>query len=189
MSEGIPSFEEALNRAEDKMSRSLGGVCRITVHNSLDEELKRLVMAIDHEKFRRELWYDRDEIEKRVASKGFLLLLLHLEGKPVGFDYGYDDDEKGAFFSDSSASLIERRGVGSTLFALEIIYCYERGYRATKLTTEEYDEQGRPLMEIWGKFGFTRSDVDKANGIEMRLELTHDAVAKIYHRYIKREVT
>jgi len=187
MSVEIPSFHEALKMAEAKLSRSMGGECVITFHNGLDDELKRVIMEIDHEKFREELQYESSEIDVRSRTKGFLLLLLHLDGRPVGFDYGYEDDEEGAFFSDSSATLIERKGVGSTLFALEIIHCYWRGYRTSKLVTEERDEQGRPLREIWGKFGFTVSEVDCQTGIEMRLTLTPEAVDRVYRRYIAAE--
>lgn len=184
MSVEIPSFEDALKMAEAKLSRSMGGDCVITVHHGLDDELKRIIMEIDHEKFKEELQYDSDEIDTRAGSKGFLLLLLHLDGRPVGFDYGYEDDEEGAFFSDSSATLIERKGVGSILFALELIYCFWWGYRTSKLVTEERDEQGRPLREIWGKFGFTVAEINPRTGIEMRLTLTPEAVAKVYRRYI-----
>ncbi len=187
MSVEIPSFEDALRAAEAKLSRSMGGECVITVHHGLDDRLKRIIMDIDHEKFREELQYDREEIDVRASTKGFLLLLLHLDGRPVGFDYGYDDEGEGAFFSDSSATLIERKGVGSTLFALEIIHCYWRGYRTSKLVTEERDEQGRPLREIWGKFGFTVAKEDPRTGIEMRLTLTPEAVDRVYRRYIAAE--
>lgn len=184
MSVEIPFFEDALTMAEDKLSRFMGGECIITVHRGLDDELKRVIMEIDHEKFREELQYDGAEIDERSSTRGFLLLLLKLDGRPVGFDYGYDDEEEGAFFSDSSATLIERKGVGSTLFALEIIHCYWRGYRTSKLATEEHDEQGRPLSEIWGKFGFTVSEKNPRTGIEMRLALTPEAVERVYRRYI-----
>ena len=187
MSVEIPSFEDALKMAEAKLSHSMDGDCAITVHHDLDDELKRIIMNIDHEKFREELQYDSDEIDTRAGSKGFLLLLLHLDGRPVGFDYGYEDDEEGAFFSDSSATLIERKGVGSILFTLELIYCFWQGYRTSKLITEERDEQGRPLKEIWGKFGFTVAEVNPSTGIEMRLTLTPEAVAKVYRRYIAAE--
>jgi hypothetical protein len=187
MSVEIPSFMDALKMAEAKLNRSMGGDCVITVHHELDEGLKDTIMAIDHEKFRRELQYDGAEIDARSSTKGFLLLLLHLDGRPVGFDYGYEDEEEAAFFSDSSATLIERKGVGSTLFALELIHCYWRGYRTSKLVTEERDEQGRPLREIWGKFGFTTAASDPKNGIEMRLKLSPEAVDRVYRRYIAAE--
>jgi len=110
MSVEIPSFEDALTMAEDKLSRSMVGECIITVHRGLDDELKQIIMEIDQEKFREELQYDDAEIDERSNTKGFLLLLLSLDRRPVGFDCGYDDAEPGAFFSDSSATLIERKG-------------------------------------------------------------------------------
>lgn len=187
MSVEIPSFMDALKMAEEKLSLSLGGECVITVHRGLSDELKRVVMEIDHMKFREELWYDGSEIDDRAGTRGFLLLLLSLDSRPVGFDYGYDDEEPGVFFSDSSATLIERKGVGSTLFAIEIIYCFWRGYTTSKLVTEERDEVGRPLREIWAKFGFTVSEENPRTGIEMTLSLTPEAVAKVYRRYIAAE--
>jgi len=187
MSVEIPSFMDALKMAEDKLSRSMGGECVITVHRSLDDELKRVIMEIDRQKFREELRYDGAEMDERINTGGFLLLLLRLDGRPVGFDYGYEDEEPGAFFSDSSATLIERKGVGSTLFALEIIHCYWRGYTTSKLVTEERDEMGRPLREIWGKFGFTVAEEDPRTGVEMRLTLTPEAVERVYRRYIASE--
>jgi hypothetical protein len=179
----LPPFEEALKRAESNLSRSLGGCVTISVHYGLDDALINTIRAIDNEKFREELRYDESEIEERGATKGFLCLIAHLDGQPVAFDYGYDDEE-GVFFSDSSASLIERKGLGTTLFALEIIHDLERGYRVIKLVTEEMDDQGRALRGLWERFGFEPVSVDPLKGIEMSMTLTHEAVADIYQRYI-----
>lgn len=180
----LPSFEEALRRAELNLSRSLGGRVTISVHYRLDDDLSELIRVIDHERFREELRYDQAEIEERGATRGFLCLVAYLDGQPVAFDYGYDDEEEGTFFSDSSASLIERKGLGTTLFALEIIHDLERGYKAIKLVTEELDEQGRALRGLWERFGFKQVSVDPVKGIEMRMTLTTEAVADIYERYI-----
>lgn len=184
MTADLPSFEEALRRAEGNLSRSLGGVVTISVHYKLDEELRQVIQAIDHEKFREELQYTREEIEERATTRGFLCLVAHLNGRPVAFDYGYNNEEEGVFFSDSSASLIERKGLGTTLFALEIIHDLEQGYRLIKLVTEEMDEQGRALRGLWERFGFKPVNFDPVKGIEMTLELTPEAVAGIYERYI-----
>ena len=70
--------------------------------------------------------------------------------------------------------------MGSTLFALEIIHCYWLGCKTSKLVTEERDEQGRPLREIWGKFGFTVSEKNPKTGIEMRPAITPEAVDRVY---------
>jgi hypothetical protein len=182
---GLPSFEEALKRAESNLSRSLDGHVRITVHYRLDNALRQTIQTIDHEKFREELQYSQDEIEERAATKGFLCIIAYLDNQPVAFDYGYGDEEEGAFFSDSSASLIERKGLGTTLFALEIIHDYEQGYRLIKLMTEEMDEQGRALSSLWGRFGFKPVSFDPVKGIEMHMALTPEAVADIYDRYIE----
>ena len=184
MTVSLPSFKEALKRAESNLSRSLEGQVRITVHYELDNELRQTIQTIDHEKFREELQYSQEEIMERATTKGFVCLIAHLDGRPVAFDYGYNDEEEGAFFSDSSASLIEGRGLGTALFAVEIIHDYERGYRLIKLVTEDVDEQGRTLRSLWERFGFKAIHFDPVKGIEMSMELNPEAVAAIYDRYI-----
>jgi len=121
---------------------------------------------------------------ERATTKGFFCLMANLDGRPVAFDYGYDDEEEGTFFSDSSASLIEGKGLGTALFALEIIHDFERGYRFIKLVTEEVDEQGRALRGLWERFGFKAIHFDPVKGIEMSMALNPEAVAAIYDRYI-----
>ena len=179
----LPSFKVALKRAESNLSQSLEGQVRITVHYEQDNELRQTIQTIDHEKFREELQYSQEEIMERATTKGFVCFMAHLDGRPVAFDYGYE--EEGAFFSDSSASLIEGKGLGTALFALEIIHDYERGYRLIKLVTEEVDEQGRSLRGLWERFGFKAIHFDPVKGIEMSMALTPEAVATIYDRYIR----
>ena len=119
MTETVPSFTESLKEAECRLSRLLEGRCEISIHHELDSGLIADIETIDHEKFRRELWYDRDELDERKEKRGFLCLIARLDGRAVAFDYGYEADEEGAFFSDTTATRIEGKGVGSTLFALE----------------------------------------------------------------------
>ncbi len=184
MTEIIPSFIESVKEAEKRLSRALNGYCEISVHHELGQELMAVIEAIDHEKFRQELWYSRDELESRSKRKGFLCLIASLEGKAVAFDYGYDDEEEGAFYSDNTATLIEGKGVGTTLFVLEMIHSYENGYKHTKLSTEEVDDKGRPLQRIWGRLGFETVSVDPSKGVKMRLTHTPQGMRSLYDRYI-----
>jgi hypothetical protein len=181
---GVPTFADSLREAERRLSRLLGGRCEISVHLRLDEGLMAVLEAIDHEKFRQELWYDRSELESRGGSRGFLCLVASLDGVAIAFDYGYDGDEEGTFFSDSTATLVEGRGVGSTLFALEIIRSYELGYRRTRLSTEEVDEAGRPLRRIWGRLGFEVVSTDPSGGVEMELTHTPEVIRSLYDKYV-----
>jgi len=184
MAETIPSFIESVSEAEDRLSRLLNGRCEISVHRELDEGLKAVIEAIDHEKFRQELRYSRDELDSRSERKGFLCIIASLDGRAIAFDYGYDDEKEGAFYSDNTATLIEGKGVGTTLFVLEIIHSYECGYRYTKLSTEEVDEKGRPLRRIWGRLGFETVSSDPLKGVEMRLIHTPQGMRSIYFRYV-----
>ena len=182
---GVPSFEDAVESAQRKLGLALEGPCEISLHDGLDEGLIGAIEAIEREKFREELRYGSEELASRGNMEGFMCLLVRLNGEPIAYDFGYnDDEEEGTFFSDSSATLIERRGVGSTLTALEAVYCYCSGYRAVKMTTEEEDEVGRLLKSFWERLGFRTVSSDPAEGVEMRLELTPQAVRGIYEKYI-----
>jgi hypothetical protein len=180
----VPHFDDAKRSAEAKLGRALGGSCTVEVSHAFDEALRDTILAIDDERFREELRYTREELEERFRRPGFTCFLLVLEGRPIAYDYGYDDEEQGVFYSDSAATLIERRGVGSTLSALEAVYCYGRGYRRVKLSTEERDEVGRTLRQYWERFGFSVVSVDEDDNIVMVMELNPETVARLHGRYI-----
>lgn len=182
---GVPSFEDAVESAQRKLSLALEGPCEISLHDSLDEGLIGAIEAIEREKFREELRYGREELASRGHMEGFMCLMVHLDGEPIAYDFGYDDEEERVFFSDSSATLIERRGIGSTLTALEAVYCHGSGYGAVKMTTEEEDEAGRLLRSFWERLGFRTVSSDPAEGTEMRLELTRQAVRGLSDKYIQ----
>ena len=180
----VPTFADSLREAERRLSRLLSGQCDISIHLRLDEGLITVLEVIDHKKFRQELRYDRVELESRGVKRGFLCLVAWLNGGAIAFDYGYDGEEEGTFYSDTTATLVEERGVGSTLFALEIIRSYELGYARTRLSTEELDEVGRPLRRIWGRLGFEVVFTDPSGGIEMEMAHTPEGVRSLYDRYV-----
>ena len=184
MMQTIPSFPDLLKEAEKRLSRVLEGNCVISVRRELDENLKAVIQTIDHEKFRQELWYSRDELDTRTRRKGFLCLLASLDGRAVAFDYGYEDKEEDTFYSDSTATLIEGKRVGSTLFALEILHSYHQGYKRTRQSTEELDEKGRPLTQIWGRLGFEVVSSDPSGNVEMVLTYTPQCLRSLYENYI-----
>jgi len=136
------SFEETRRKAEAKLIGALGGACSIVVYHELSENLLGEVEEIESRQFRRELRYTREELSSRSRKEGFTCLMVYLDGEAVAFDFGYDDAEEGAYFSDSAATIIERRGIGAALTALEALYCFEAGYRSVKMITEEEDESG-----------------------------------------------
>jgi len=185
MTVAVPSFSDSVKEAENRLSRLLEGRCEISIHQELDASLMSAIESIDHEKFRQELWYDRGELDDRRGRRGFLCLIARLDGRAVAFDYGYEGDEEGVFFSDTTATLIEGKRVGSTLFALEIIHSHESGLGFTKLTTEEVDEMGRPLMLIWGRLGFETVSSDPSGNVEMMLRHTPERIRYLYDRYIR----
>ncbi|MGQ9680178.1 MAG: hypothetical protein ACUVV4_05375 [Candidatus Bathyarchaeia archaeon] len=177
------SFIKAVEEAEKRLSRVLNSTCRINVHNDLDEELMKTIQDIEKEKFSEDLRYMREDLILRKGKKGFICLTLEVEGKSIAFDMGYEDEE-GIFFSDDTATLIEGKGIGRTLFALEILYSHELGYKQTKLFTEGIDSEGRPLKDIWGKMGFEVVSKDLNGNLEMRLNHTRQNIELIYLKYI-----
>lgn len=179
----IPEYEELRKTAEEKLNKSLNRECDVELVKGYDEETLRIIMDIDHEKFREELRYNRKEIKERMKNPGFLCFLIYVDRKPIAFEYGYNVDE-GVYFSDSQATLIEGKGIGTTQFALEILYLYHKGYTKIKLNTEELDEQGRALQRFWERMGFVKLSEDKDGNVEMELELTPDAARYQYERYI-----
>ncbi len=111
----VPSLEEVLRSSERILSDSLCGEVKISTHRGVDLNLLGKVYAMDHDRFRRELWYDREELREKFGRAGFFCLLVSLNGEPIAYDFGYDDAEEGVYFSDSSATMIERKGVGTVL--------------------------------------------------------------------------
>jgi len=180
----VPLFDIMLRSAEHRLSKALGGACTVEVSHALDKALKETVIAIDHERFRKDLRYTRKELDEHSRRPGFTCFVVALDGDPLAYDYGYDDEEPGTFYSDSAATLIERKGVGSTISALEAMYCYGRGYKRVKLSTEERDDVGRALRMFWERFGFTVISVDEDDNIVMTMELTQETVAGLHDKYI-----
>jgi hypothetical protein len=179
----VPSLEEVLRSSENILSNSLCGEAKISTHGGVDEELLDKVYAMDHDRFRRELWYDREELREKFSRAGFFCLLVSLNDEPIAYDFGYDVGE-GVFFSDSSATVIERKGIGTVLAVLELVYLYEHGYGAVKFTTEELDQAGRPLRLIWEKRGYRTVSSDPLTGVTMMLEITADVVKERIEKYI-----
>jgi hypothetical protein len=179
-----PSLRDALSHAEAKLSTALGGECRITVRHDSGADLLAAVADIESRMFRNELQYKLDELEARSRKPGFTVLFFTLNDVPFAFDLGYSDEEQGAYFGDSAATLIERKGVGAVLTALDAAYAHEAGYRCVKLVTEEQDQAGRRLADYWARYGYRVTEVDADANVSMRLDLTAENVKNLYDKYI-----
>ena len=184
MDSWTPSFTEYLGKAEVKLSGALGGGCRVAVYHEMNKDILKIISQIEDERFRSELRYSERELTIRSKKRGFTCFIIYLGERPVAFVFGFDDPEEGAYFSDSAATLIERKGVGSMLTTLEALYCLEKGYRSEKMITEELDESGRRLREYWERFGFRVTGRNPKIGVEMRLELTPENVGFLSSKYI-----
>ena len=179
-----PLLEETLRKAEHKLSNALGGACSIIVYHEFTDDILEIIEEIDTQRFKNELRYDREELSERSREPGFTCLMVYLDGEAVAFDFGFNDQEESSYFSDTAATLIERKGIGSILTALEALYYYGEGYHSVKMITEEEDQSGRCLKEYWERFGFRVTDVDPSVGVEMRLDLTPEGVRNLCQKYI-----
>ena len=139
---------------------------------------------IENRKFRQELQYSVKELVERSKKKGFTVILFELNGEPFAFDLGYTDADEDAYFGDSAATLIERKGVGAVLTALDALYSWEAGYKSVKCITEDEDESGRKLVEYWARYGFYVVKRDPEVGVEMRLDLTPENVKALCDKYV-----
>jgi hypothetical protein len=184
MDSWAPSFVEYLCKAEVKLSGTLDGMCRVAVYHEMNKDILKIISQIEDERFRSELRYSERELTIRSKKRGFTCFIIYLNERPIAFVFGYDDPEEGVYFSDSAATLIERRGVASILTALEALYCIVNGYRSEKMITEDLDESGRKLREYWERFGFQVTRRNPKIGVEMRLELTLEHVSLLCNKYI-----
>ncbi len=179
-----PVFDDYIRRAEAKLSDVLGGTVRVIVYHGITKDLLKIISEIEDERFRSELRYSEKELTNRSKKKGYTCFVVYLDERPIAFVFGFDDPEKDAYFSDSAATLIERKGIASVLTALETLYCIENGYKSEKMITEDLDESGRRLVEYWSRFGFIVTNRDPKVGVEMRLELTVAVVQGLLDKYL-----
>jgi len=183
-----PLFEDALRRAVERAEEKLEQDCTITVHTHLSDRLIAQLEAIDHEKFRRELWYTDDDFIEKTRQKDFVCLVLSVNYEPAAFLFGYDykDDPKG-FFLDEVATHIEGKGLGKILITLLFMYCYELGYDSVVLYTEDLDQEGRPLREFYEHIGFGIAATDPTLGVVMRYNIEETALKALYKRVMYAE--
>ena len=185
MGEEPPFFEEAVKRVEDRLGGLLGETVKISIHLSIDRKLIDDVLGIDSRKFREELRYTTWDLIKRGEKEGFTLLLVHAGKEPIAFFFGYKDENlTEGFYGDDMASLNEGIGVGSNLFTLVHIYCYENGFTHFSCHSEEVDECGRKLREWYNAMGMDLIKTTPEEGDLLRVELTPRHVNWMYHRYI-----
>jgi GNAT superfamily N-acetyltransferase len=186
--EDPPFFDDALRRAVERAEEKLDKPVRLTVFTQLDERMIAKLEAIDHEKFRQELWYNYDELVEKTRKKDFVCIVLLVEGEPTAFMFGYDyEGDPTAYFVDELVTKIEGKGLGKILITLALIYCYEMGYRAVILYTENTDKVGRHLQEFYEHMGFKYVTTDTGLGVIMRHDLEGKALAALYKRVMYAE--
>jgi hypothetical protein len=185
MSEEPPFFDEASRRLEERLGSLLGENVEISVHLSLDGKLIDEIIKIESSMFRDELRYSLWELMAKSEKPGFTLIMVRQGREPLAFFFGYEDSElPGGYYGDTLASVIEGKGVGSSLFALVHIYCYESGYSHFTCHTEEVDERGRKLRDWYLTMGMDYIETTHEYGDLMRVRLTPEHVNWMHHRHI-----
>lgn len=183
-----PLFEDALRQAVERAEESLEQSCSITVHAYLPEELISHLVSIDHEKFRQELWYDRDTFLEMERQKDFVCIVFSLKGEPAAFLCGYSQKaDPLEFFIDEVATRVEKKGLGKILITLLFVYCYELGYDSVVLYTEDCDQGGRHLKEFYESIGFKQVANDPIKGVVMSYIIEEEALNMLYKRVMHDE--
>ncbi len=186
MDEDVPFFEDALRKAERRLSSALREECRVRITLKIDDELFESIEEIEHEKFRTELQYSLEELRERNNLKGFVLFTVVCGGRPIAYLFGYNEPtDKSCFYLDTIATHIEGKGIGSILVALVLIYCYDVGYGRVELCTEEEDEKGRRLKQFYENLGFRQISYDPKNGLGMLNDLNSFVLNKVYEKFLK----
>jgi len=188
LDETVPFFEDALRKAERRLSSTLGEQCGVRITLSMDDELFEAIEGIEHDKFRTELQYSLEELRERNNLRGFVLFTVACGGRPVAFLFGYNDTvDQSSFYLDTVATVIEGKGIGSILVTLALIYCYDVGYGKVELYTEEEDEKGRHLKQFYENLGFRHVSYDPKNGLGMLNDLNPFVLKKVYEKFLKTE--
>ncbi|MBD3171740.1 hypothetical protein GF326_04655 [Candidatus Bathyarchaeota archaeon] len=185
MQNTIPLFIDALKRGEERLTEKLGYTTSIIFRTTLDDSNITKITEIDHSNFRAELWGTKENLVEKSRRNNFIILIVQLQGEPIAFLYGYDDElDPNCFFLDEVATRIEGKSVGKMLILLLLVYCYHLNYQIITLYTEEQDEKGRRLREFYEHLGFTYTGIDAGMGISMKHKLDLPGLKKLYHRFM-----
>ena len=175
--------DELLKNAEAHLSKRTGLKFRVMITNSLSKELTSDLMEIENKAFRSELRYTIEEFLERAKKRNFLLLAVYACSKPIGFAFGYEDNNE-SFYLDTLATLIEGKGIGTILFRLISIFCFKKGFRHITTSTESGDKERSPIR-FYEKMGFYRIPCVSSEGIAMRKDINHNTIND-YILYISR---
>jgi GNAT superfamily N-acetyltransferase len=184
MSSKIPTLATALETTQKKLTEILGEHCTVKAHATLNDNLLKIIINIDNQKFREELRYEHEDILEHGRLKGFMLIIAECEDQPIGMTYGYDELQSKGYFLDTLASMIEGKGIGRILATLLLIHCQNKGYKHVTLYTEERDEKGRQLRRFYEKMGFTYIGTEEGKGDIMQIQLTDEKVSNLYAKYV-----
>jgi GNAT superfamily N-acetyltransferase len=184
----LPLLDDALTAAKNRLYEKLERECGISLFLNPNEQLLDQLEAIDHEKFREELWITHEELEEKTGQRGFIAFMLYSDGQPVAFLYGYQVPvDPSGFFLDEVATRIEGRGIGKILIVLSLIYCGEVGYDYIILYTEKSDDKGRSLEEFYEHMGFYLLNRDHQLGSIMRYDIDKERLVALYNRVMFKE--
>ncbi|MFX1519884.1 MAG: hypothetical protein ACFFCD_08180 [Promethearchaeota archaeon] len=155
------------------LERRFGNHFRITIETTLDLLKMSAIQLIDTKNFRKELRYSVEEFIERTKQPDFYCLLIYNQALLVAFLFGYRDESlDDAFYLDTIASILQRKGIGTLLLHCALVICYLMDFRCMTLRTELTDEKGQHPFEFFKKNGFYQFECPPEEGIAMKKELT-----------------
>ena len=139
---------------------------RLVVFERWDDGLAAAFHRLESSSFRRELRYDRAELEERAARPGFEGLLAFGGREPEAGAVAYEWMRPGVLYLDVLAVRLPGRGLGSKLMEAVVRGARKAGYGALRLDTETVSERGQPLVDWYRRFGFLTADPEEDDGPE-----------------------
>jgi len=159
------------------LKRHFGNHFHITMETKLDPLKISSIQLIDTKNFRKELRYSVEEFIERIKHPDFYSLLIYNQDLLLAFLFGYRDESlDGAFYLDTIASILQRKGIGTLLLHCACVICYLMGFEYMTLRTELKDEKGQHPFEFFKKNGFYRIECPPEEGIAMKKEFTENDV-------------
>jgi hypothetical protein len=180
--EGVPAIVEhspqkIMELTNEYLERQFGKDFRITMETKLDSLKISAIQRLDTKTFRKELRYSVEEFIERTKQPDFYCLLIYNQDLLVAFLFGYKDESfDSAFYLDTIASILQRKGIGTLLLQCALVICYLMGFEYMTLRTELTDEKGKHPFEFFKKNGFYRFECSPEEGIAMKKELTNNDV-------------
>jgi GNAT superfamily N-acetyltransferase len=172
-------LEEVVSQIESVLSDGVDADVSFRFEHALTPDLRDRIVELEREIYGEEEAYRPEEVEAFFEGDDTLLVTLRIDGAIQGFGFGYREDgtapmvEGADYFLDDIivAPQYEQKGIGTLSSLLPFLMLYFLDYHDIGITTEEEDEDGRPLGEWYRQMGFREAVSHRCDDYVLLLEL------------------